>query len=184
MSPRPCDLELEKDVSSEKEFHISEQVVSEDTKSVPTSVNNEERKILNFQEYQLAKGNKAVRKLQKKIKTAKSKLESLNKKTGHYSVRNVNKREERARKTLKELRQTQRQLVQVRTESENNKVIIKSLSSEVADLKQQQSACVSLKTLEQKKVNAQKSASYYRCKALKLRKKSGQTRLRINKLKS
>ena len=54
--------------------------------------------------YLCAKQNKNLNKLNKNINLAKCKIAELEKRRGHYSKKNINKRDEIARKNLEKLR--------------------------------------------------------------------------------
>ena len=60
--------------------------------------------------HEIKKRQKHVQVLQRKIKTSREKLIQLEGRRGHYSVRNVNKRDEISRQNMKKLRETQQTL--------------------------------------------------------------------------
>ncbi|KAH3855452.1 hypothetical protein DPMN_098019 [Dreissena polymorpha] len=91
---------------------------------------------------------------------------------GHYSVKNVNKRDQTARTNLNKLRDLQRLLIKQNksiyaVQTDNNKIII--LVEENACLKNQvQTLTVQLEKEKGEKVALQKANSYLRCEVSKL----------------
>lgn len=68
-------------------------------------------KCTNLLQYQNAKQEKHSKKLSSIIQEQKEKVNELQNRIGHYSVRNINKRDETAKKNLHLLRNTQRQIL-------------------------------------------------------------------------
>ena len=91
---------------------------------------DENRKNHNMYLYDLNKGNKSLTRIQYEIQNCKEELRHLQSKLGHYSVRNVNKRDETARQNRKSLREVQHLL------SKQRQVIISNTDT-INRLKQQ-----------------------------------------------
>ncbi|XP_060599218.1 putative leucine-rich repeat-containing protein DDB_G0290503 [Ruditapes philippinarum] len=136
---------------------------------VTSPCSKSERKALNLFDYEIQKKNKNLLGILREVETAKEQLQTLNNRIGHYSVRNVNKRDETAKKNLHLLRDAQRQLLRQKKQSDNENEISAQLNEKVESLKINSN--VEIDQHQQKKVNAQKTASYYKVKASKLREK-------------
>jgi hypothetical protein len=67
-----------------------------------------DRKAINLQKYEVNKLTKEYNRLKKKIISNKELGSRLEKRVGHYSVRNVNKRDLKAKENLYSLRDLQR----------------------------------------------------------------------------
>ena len=65
-----------------------------------------QKKTLNVYDYELNKKKKTLNKLINEIEKYKNELKALENKVGHFGVRNVNKRDEKARITRQALRES------------------------------------------------------------------------------
>jgi hypothetical protein len=128
---------------------------------------------LNVLKYKVRVQERRLKQLSNKVSEKKCTLENLNKTVGHYSVKNVNKRDANSRKNLHALRETHRQLLK-------QQKIVKSQqqhSSTRSDLQKEISALKSqLETLKdcyetekEKKLSVQKKNSYLKSEISRLR---------------
>ncbi|KAL4227406.1 hypothetical protein ACF0H5_012849 [Mactra antiquata] len=85
---------------------------------------------------------------------------------GHYSVRNVNKRDETSKKNLHLLRDAQRQIIRLKTTCENDANDIRLLTEKNEILNDNTAEEIKFHSTQKK--NAQKAVSYYKTKASKL----------------
>ncbi|KAL4219419.1 Piwi-like protein 1 [Mactra antiquata] len=130
-------------------------------------------KTLNSYEYELNRKKKALQQINKQIDLLKENVKVLDNKIGHFSVRNVNKRDETSRKNLRLLRETERQLLRQKRQGLVDSESIERLTLENNHLKEKQNEEQNYenKLQEQKKLQAQKTASYYKVRATKLAQK-------------
>ncbi|XP_045190091.2 uncharacterized protein LOC123547228 [Mercenaria mercenaria] len=131
--------------------------------------NKNEKKSLNLFDYEIKKKANSLQRVVHEIESAKEHLKSLESRIGHYSVRNVNKRDETAKRNLHLLRETQRQLLRQKKLNDSDSETISQLNEKIETLNLKSGN--EIEKHEQKKVNAQKSASYYKVRASKLREK-------------
>lgn len=136
---------------------------------------NEDRKNHNLYLHEHNKENKSLTRLQNEIQKCKEELRSLQSKVGHYSVRNVNKRDETARQNRKCLREVQHLLSKQKQVMLSNTDTINRLQQQIEEMscqnKKLKDTQNSAKEEEKKKILAQKTASYYKMSANKLRQK-------------
>ena len=141
-------------------------------------VSKSQQKDLNLFEYEISKKRKTLDKLLKEIKVTEEVLSSLNNKVGHYLVRNVNKRDEKARATRQALRDSEARVRSLTKSAETNQKLQqqnKNLLVENEKLNDRinilNDKVTNVENVERKKINAQKSAHYYKTKAGVLREK-------------
>ena len=139
------------------------------------------QKLTNLLSYEIDKKEKHLNVVKRSIKQCADKLSEFKSKAGHYSVKNVNKRDETARKTrhfLREAKYTvsrQNKLLKEAKASMNEKEIeISNLSLQNAELKKaiqnQGITEAAVKAAESLKIRAQKSASYFKVRSRSLKK--------------
>lgn len=142
---------------------------------VPNRTANIYEKDANLCIYTLSKKKKSLEKIEKEIDSALVKLQSVKREFGHFSERNVKKRDEAGCKNLKLLREAQRKV------NKQNKTILKidderkQLSCEIDNLKLKLNELLNVNEhvdkLVKKKIHAQKTTSYYKLSSNKLREK-------------
>ena len=158
-------------LSSNCEIEMSKS--REENCSVYKSSQSDEAKQSNLVEYELSKRKKALAAVERQMSNVTEKLQGLKMKLGHYSVKNVNKRDDISRKNVLVLRETQRTVrkqgvtIQKLTDSNNTYLEkIRNLETENNELKDlvkdKEGTTEALRTEEKKKVIAQKNASHYK----------------------
>jgi predicted RNase H-like nuclease (RuvC/YqgF family) len=130
-------------------------------------------KHLNILKYEIKRKQKTLLKLTNIIETEKNKLEQLKSIKGHFSVRNVTKRDQNAtntRKSLRTSRVTINNLNQsnalLKQQNDELTFLLSKGNAENLSLKQENER---LQSESRKKENAQKLNSYYRATVKKLR---------------
>ncbi|XP_045169684.2 uncharacterized protein LOC123532337 [Mercenaria mercenaria] len=161
------------------------------------SVCDDSVKSQNLSNYESQKLQKHSAKLENKIKEQKTTLNEIDNRIGHYSIRNVNKRDETAKKNLHLLRDSQRlnrkqekSLEKTSSELKQCKIENSSFSAEIVQLNekieslnkelQTLNECVS--TEKRKKISAQKYNSYVRTEMKSLKEKVTEKELQLKKL--
>jgi len=134
---------------------------------------NEDAKKENNLQYRILVKQNTLEKLTKLTESEKQNVERLQSIKGHFSVRNVTKRDECAAKTRKQLRETKHALLKSKNEGELLKSANSELHAELEDLKilQEKIKAENQRLYEEhkKKINAQKLNSYYRTTLKKMR---------------
>lgn len=151
-------------------FCISDKYMTEDLVCLreKEDIIKNDRKVLNTLTYECNRKKKELNTLTTKVTAVKESLKKINLRKGHYSVRNVNKRDSRARENLKSLRETQHQLSKLKINHAACADSVKELNEENKLLREGKK---NQNDAEQKKIQAQKTASYYRVVSTTLRNK-------------
>ncbi|XP_045199397.2 uncharacterized protein LOC123553803 [Mercenaria mercenaria] len=171
-SPSQCDNE---NGSAQKSHVQPETAISAKKRHYPceTKSSQAEAKQYNLLQHEIEKRQKALHKMKTLVKTERETLEHMKMVKGHFSIRNVTKRDETAAKTRKTLRDTQATVSKQRRQLEKMAQTNHELITTVQDLKRQmqklQTKLEKLKDIDQKKTNAQKLTSYYRTTLKKIR---------------
>ncbi|XP_060568405.1 putative uncharacterized protein DDB_G0274435 [Ruditapes philippinarum] len=134
---------------------------------------NEDAKKENNLQYRILVKQNTLEKLTKLTESEKQNVERLQSIKGHFSVRNVTKRDECAAKTRKQLRETKHALLKSKNEGELLKSANSELRAELEDLKILHEKIKAENQIlyeeQKKKINAQKLNSYYRTTLKKMR---------------
>lgn len=91
----------------------------------------------NFKKYLCNTQTKKLRKIQKQVKVEEEKLTSFRGIVGHYSLKNVKKRDETARKNLRLLRDSQRKTRTQQTKLQRSERLNKEYSEKIRYLEKQ-----------------------------------------------
>lgn len=146
------------------------------TDTIDSDSDDEAVKSKNLVQYTTYKLEKRKRKLEREIDTQKEKLKTISTKIGHYSIRNVNKRDEKSKqntKLISELRRTVRKQNVIVNEVETQRQEILTLRAENEKLKE----------AAEKQNQIQNLLQYSQKKKLKLQKKVSSQKNQINELK-
>lgn len=146
---------------------------SADVKSTAVQTENETckdetTKKWNLKKYLCNKQTRQLRKINKLVKSEEEKFKKISDRVGHYAVKNVNKRDETAKKNLRLLREAQRQVRKLKLELQNHrdgKTVIDQLRKD-ADCVRTELEKVQEKLITEKarKLTAQKNNSKLRSK--------------------
>ncbi|XP_045173195.2 uncharacterized protein LOC123534827 [Mercenaria mercenaria] len=142
------------------------------SKEVQTE-NETDVKEVNLLTYKIRVQERKLVQLSNKVSEKKSELENVTSAKGHYSVKNVNKRDETARKNLHALRDAQRKTIKqdkIIKKQEHYKLDFINFQQEYADLKEKvETLTEKCEAEKKKKVALQKTNSYLRGEVNQLR---------------
>ena len=180
-------------ISDNSDTHLESAGLSQSPLSVEFEHSERDVNVLKYQYNKLNKKNKNV---EMQISQKLDKLSALEARIGHYAVKNVNKRDETAKKNLSLLRSSERSVRQLKnllskTESKYQQCE-KHINEIKTEKKELHDRLVKMENLEvlheqenKKKISAQKNASYLRSEIKRLKSEAHENvNDEINDLKS